>query len=140
MNEDPLGRNWRFYWDAPWAYRIWSITLRAQGPEGQLISHNMQVKLGAPELERRRADDIVLVLESGWWVTLRHEFANAPKTATAIVASASAELSEATALLTNARGDEASDLARALQARTFAAVGPAGWTGRDPEELSGPAG
>lgn len=48
LSENPSGSNWRSYWQAPDAYRLWGVTLRAQGPEGQRISHDLQVKLGAP--------------------------------------------------------------------------------------------
>jgi hypothetical protein len=132
LSESPDRSNWRSYWDAPDAYRLWSVTLRAQGPNGQLISHNAQVKLGAPDLSRNRADaDVVVWLPSGWWVTLRHEFAAAPKTATAIVASAAEEFSEFTTRVTDARGHEASELAIELEEREFRAVGPAVWLGHD---------
>lgn len=120
------------YWDAPRAYRLWTVALRVQGPDGQLVSHNVQVKLGAPDLSRGRADaDVVVWLPSGWWVTLRHEFAAAPKTAAAMLASAADELSEFTARATDARGQEASALAAELPARQFRAIGPAVWLGHD---------
>jgi hypothetical protein len=132
LSENPSGSNWRPYWDAPAAYRLWVLTLRAQGPDGRLISHNLQVKIGAADLSRGRADaNVVLWLESGWWVTLRHEFAAAPRTATAIVASAAAELSNFTARATDARGDEASRLQVEWQEQRFDAVGRASWVGRD---------
>ncbi len=74
LSEDPAGSNWRSYWDAPHAYRLWPSTLRAQAPDGRLISHNLQIKLGAPDLARERVDaPVVLWLPSGWWVTLQNE-------------------------------------------------------------------
>lgn len=132
LSENPHGSNWRSYWEAPDAYRLWAVALRAQGPERQLVSHNLQVKLGAPDLSRGQADaDVVLWLASGWWVTLRHEFAAAPKAATAIVRSAADELSKFTARATKARGDEANALAIELEKRQFQAVGPQVWLGHD---------
>lgn len=132
LSENPSGSNWRSFWDAPDAYRLWTVTLRAQGPNEELISHNLQVKLGAPDLSRGRADASVAVwLASGWWVTLRHEFAAAPTTAAAIVASAATELSEFTARATDARGEEAGALAVELEERRFEAVGPPVWLGHD---------
>jgi hypothetical protein len=35
LSENPYGSNWRSYWEAPHAYRLWAVTLCAQGPEGQ---------------------------------------------------------------------------------------------------------
>jgi hypothetical protein len=132
LSENPSGSNWRSYWEAPYAYRLWTVTLRVQGPDEQLISHNLQVKLGAPDLSRGRADaDVVLRLASGWWVTLRHEFAAAPRTGAKIVASAANELSEFTARATDACGEEASALAVDLEQRQFEAVGPSTWSGHD---------
>jgi hypothetical protein len=132
LSENPSGSNSRSYWDAPYAYRLWTVTLCVQAPDEQFISHNLQVKLGAPDLPRGRADaEVVLRLASGWWVTLRHEFAAAPRTATAIVASAANELSKFTALATDARGAEASRLAVDLKQRRFEAVGPMIWLGHD---------
>lgn len=69
-------------------------------------------------------------LPSGWWVTLRHEFA-AAKTGAAIVGSAAVELSEFTARLTNPRGEAASALAVELEDRRFHALGPPIWLGHD---------
>lgn len=131
LSEDPSGSNWRSYWAAPNAYRLWSLTLQVQGPDGRLISHNMQVKLGAPDLPREQADaQVALWLKSGWWVTLRHEFAASPKAATGIVASAADQLSAFTAQTTGARGDDASALQVEWEERRFAATGPAVWPGR----------
>jgi hypothetical protein len=108
------------------------VTLSTHKPDGHLISHNLQVKLAAPDLSRGRADaDVVVWLASGWWVTLRHEFAAAPMTGAAIVASTAEELSEFTARATDARGDDASALAVELEGRQFEAVGPGVWLGHD---------
>lgn len=132
LSENPSGSNWRPYWDAPDAYRLWTVTLGAQGPNGRPISHNLQVKAGAPDLSRGRADEnVVLWLPSGWWVTLRHEFAAAPRTATAIVVSAIEQLSNFTSRATDARGEEASALQVEWEERRFEAVGPAIWLGQD---------
>lgn len=132
LSENPSGHNSRSYWEAPQGYRLWTVTLCVQGPDVRLISHNVQVKLGAPDLSRGRADaEVVLRLASGWWVTLRHEFAAAPRTAATIVASAADELSAFTALATDARGDDASALTVALAERRFEAVGPSVWLGHD---------
>jgi hypothetical protein len=130
LSEDPFGSNWRPYWAAPDSYRLWSLTLQAHGPDGQLISHNTQVKLGAPDLPREQADaQVVLCLESTWWVTLRHEFAASPKAATDIVTSAADQLSAFTAQATGARGEDASALQVEWEGRRFIATGPAVWSG-----------
>ena len=132
LSEDPSGSNWRSYWDAPHAYRLWTLTLRAQAPDGRLISHNLQIKLGAPDLARERVDaPVVLWLPSGWWVTLRDEFAAAPTTAKEIVASASEELSDFTSRATSARGEDAGALQLEWEQRQFEAVGPAVGLGHD---------
>lgn len=129
LSEVPYGANWRPYWEAPEAYRLWTVTLRAEGPDGRLVSHNMQVKLGAPDLARGRADaHVALWLSSGWWATLRHEFAAAPQAAAAIVSSAADALSQVTARATTARGEEASTLAAELEELRFVATGPAVWS------------
>ena len=132
LSEDPSGSNRRSYWDAPHAYRLWALALSAQGPDGRPSSHDLQVKIGAPDLSRGRSDeDVVLWLQSGWWITLRHEFAAAPRTAAAIVTSAADELSIFTAKAADARGEAAAALQVEWEQQRFAAVGPAVWLGRD---------
>jgi hypothetical protein len=121
--------NARSYWDTPDTYRLWTMTFQVEGPDGRLISHNMQIKLGAPDLPRGPADvDVALWLPSGWWATLRHEFAAAPDTAVHVLSSVADELSALTAQATSARGQTASDLARELEHRRLVAHGPAVWT------------
>jgi hypothetical protein len=53
LSEVPSESNWRSYWDAPNAYRLWALELRAQGSGGRLISNNMQVKLGREKQSSR---------------------------------------------------------------------------------------
>jgi hypothetical protein len=129
LSEDPSGLSDRSYWEAPDAYRIWEIGFRVQGPDGHLLSHNLQFKLGAPDLTQvRRADlSVAMYLTSGWWVTLRHEFAAAPRAAEMIVASAADELAAITDRATGARGTDATEIASELASRRFRATGPAAW-------------
>src|SRR5580698_6491228 len=63
-----------------------------------LGGNNIQVVLGAPDQSRTGLDeDVVLWLDSGWWVTLRNEFARAPGVALRALESIAGELSAITA-------------------------------------------
>jgi|GEM_PF-4668975 hypothetical protein len=86
-----------------------------------LGGNNIQVVLGA-EGERRTGldEEVVLWLDSGWWVTLRNDFARAPDVARQIVGSIAGELSAITA---DPRGAEAA----VVFASTFEADGPDHW-------------
>jgi hypothetical protein len=53
-----------------------------------LGGNNVQAVLGAPDRKRFRLDrDVALWLPSGWWVSLRNQFAQAADVATKIVES-----------------------------------------------------
>ena len=43
LSENSSGSNWRPYWDVPDAYRLWTVTLGAQGPNGRPISPDRAV-------------------------------------------------------------------------------------------------
>jgi len=85
----------------------------------RLGGNNIQVVVGAPDERRQGLDeDVVLWLASGWWVTLRNEFARAPDVSSRILESAAETLSAMTA---DSRGAAASILGSAI----IEATGPA---------------
>lgn len=91
----------------------------------RLGGNNVQVVLGAPDRRRQRLDeDVAVWLESGWWVSLRNQFAQAPEVAATILASAASTL---TAEATGARGKDAEAVTRKLFSTTFEAAGPDYW-------------
>lgn len=94
----------------------------------RLGGNNVQVVLGAPDRRRQRLDeDVAVWLESGWWVSLRNQFAQAPEVAATILASAASTLSTLTAETTGARGRDAEAVARKLFSTTVEAAGPDYW-------------
>jgi hypothetical protein len=89
---------------------------------GPLGGNNIQVVLGAEGESRTGLDEqVVLWLDSGWWVTLRNDFARAPEVARQIVGSITRELSAITA---DPRGAEAT----VVFASTFETTGPDYWS------------
>lgn len=95
----------------------------------QLGGHNVQVVLGTPDQARRGLDeDVALTLDSGWWVTLRNQFARAPCEAVEIIESIRDALSEITADATAASsGDASQAIAKRLFSHVFKATGPDYW-------------
>ena len=86
-----------------------------------LGGNNIQVVLGAPGESRVGLDeDVVLWLESGWWVTMRNEFARAPDAARRVLESVADDLSAITA---DPRGAEAPVVFQS----TFQGSGPSHW-------------
>ena len=74
----------------------------------QLGGNNIQLVVGAPSQTRFGLDeDVVLWLDSGWWVTFRNEFARTPDVAHRILESAADALS---AITSDPRGADASIL------------------------------
>jgi hypothetical protein len=109
-------------------YRLLGFTLTAERRGKPLGGNNVQAVLGAPSQTRYRLDqDVALWLPSGWWVTLRNQFAAAPDIAKAILGSVADELGAATAHLTDAHGAEAYALTRGLFDRAFRLSGPDYW-------------
>jgi hypothetical protein len=108
--------------------RLLHFTLVASREGEPLGGNNVQARLGAPDQARYRLDrDVALWLRSGWWVSLRNQFAQVPEVATQILGSVHAELSEVTAALTTARGARTEELTHDLFARTFDAEGRDYW-------------
>ncbi len=131
LSEGSSGSNWRSYWAAPDAYRLWSLTLQARGPDERLISHNMQVKLGAPDLPREQADaQVALMAEIRVVGDAPPRVRRVAEGRNRHVTSVADQLSAFTAQATGARGDDASTLEVEWEERRFAATGPAGWPGR----------
>jgi hypothetical protein len=87
----------------------------------QLGGNNIQLVVGAPGQTRVGLDeDVILWLDSGWWVTLRNEFARAPDVAHRILESAADALS---AITSDPRGADAS----ILDSTAIEAAGPSHW-------------
>lgn len=93
-----------------------------------LGGHNVQVVLGAPDRVRRGLDEeVALTLPSGWWVSLRNQFALAPCVALEILESASDRLAQITREATEATGEATHELSRKLFATVVEATGPDYW-------------
>ena len=106
-------------------YRLLRFDMTVERDGKRLGGNNIQVVVGAPDEERRGLDrDVVVWLESGWWVSLRNQFAEAPDAAAAIVASIAGAVSALTAEATGARGRDAEVVTQKLFSTTFEATGP----------------
>jgi hypothetical protein len=78
-------------------HRLSELSMTVERDDVPLGGHNIQVVLGAPDQPRAGLnEDVALWLDSGWWVTLRNQFALAPAVATTILESAADELSRLT--------------------------------------------
>jgi hypothetical protein len=103
-----------------------NLTVEYEGK--QLGGNNIQAVLGAPDQPRRGLDEeVALWLDSGWWVSLRNQFALAPCVAVEILSSVADGLSTITAQLTLARGPEGKELSDRLFATSLTGAGPAYW-------------
>jgi hypothetical protein len=86
-----------------------------------LGGNNIQAVVGAPGQKRIGRDaQVVLWLDSGWWVAVRNEFARAPDVAHRILESGADALS---AITSHPHGADASILGSAV----IEAVGPSHW-------------
>jgi hypothetical protein len=109
-------------------YRLLSFTMTAERNGSKLGGNNIQVVIGAPDQQRRGLDgDVAVWLESGWWVTLRNQFAQPPDVAAQILTTLAGALSTITAEATDARGEDAQAVTAKLFSATFDAVGPDYW-------------
>jgi hypothetical protein len=87
----------------------------------RLGGNNIQLVVGAPSQPRRGLnEDVILWLDSGWWVTFRNEFARAPDVAHRILESAADALS---AITSDPRGADASILGSTV----IETAGPSHW-------------
>lgn len=111
------------------AGRLLGFDMTAEHDGRPLGGHNVQVVLGAPDRIRRGLDeDVALALDTGWWVTLRNQFALASCVAIEILDSAKDALTEVTAEANSASGEAAEELWRKLRSTVFGATGPDYWT------------
>jgi hypothetical protein len=86
-----------------------------------LGGNNIQLTVGAPGQTPVGLDeDMILCLDSGWWVALRNEFARAPDVASRILESAADALS---AITSDPRGADAAILGSTV----IGAAGPSHW-------------
>lgn len=109
-------------------YRLLGFKLTVERDGKRLGGNNVQAVVGAPDQKRLRLDaDVCVWLSSGWWVSLRNQFARAPDVAAAILTSAGGRLSELTAEATDARGKDAEVLTRKVFAAVVKATGPDYW-------------
>jgi hypothetical protein len=108
--------------------RLLGFDLTVEHDEKKLGGNNIQAVIGAPDRQRRGLDeDVALWLSSGWWVTLRNQFALAPCEALEILSSVADELSSITAEANQARGADAEALSRKLSEAAFSGEGPDYW-------------
>jgi hypothetical protein len=100
------------------------ITVQRDGRN--LGGHNVQAAFGAAGRSDPR-HDVALTLGSGWCVTLRNQFAQAPEVALEILRSAQAGLELVTADANAVQGVAAHELSGRVLSMTFEAVGPDYW-------------
>jgi hypothetical protein len=113
-------------WNEPDA-RMVHFTLVALRERRPLGGHNIQAHVGSATRYAGAPADVDVWLSSGWWVSFRNQFAQAPDVAAKIIASADDELSKITAELERARGTEMVEAKDRLWAMTFHATGPDYW-------------
>lgn len=110
------------------AYRLLNFTMTAERDGKPLGGNNIQLSLGTPDQRRYRLDeDVVLWLASGWWVSLRNQFALAPGVAAEIVGSVAGPLSDLTARAQSARGRQTKTVSDEIFAASLTATGPDYW-------------
>lgn len=120
-------------WAPGRARRLVAFDITVEHDGEPLGGHNVQAVLGAPDYhppDPRNTglnQQVALTLDSGWWITLRNQFADAPDVAARILSSAGEELSGATSRASEARDDETDALWSWLRATHFAASGPDYW-------------
>lgn len=126
---NPKSGGWSHHPDAHHPdYRLLNFMLTASRDGSPLGGNHVQAVLGAPDQTRFRLDEEVAIwLPSGWWVSLRNQFRQAPEVATEILSSVDDELAEATALLSAARGRRTEELSADLFGKVFRAEGPDYW-------------
>lgn len=108
--------------------RIVHLDMTVEHDGKPLGGHNVQIVLGAADEVRRGLDeDVALTLSTGWWVSLRNQFAVAPCVAMDILGAASDELEAITAAATEASGDAATRLYERLSTSSLNARGPDYW-------------
>lgn len=110
------------------SYRLWYFTMTAERAAKRLGGNSVQVVIGAPDMPRSgRNETVALWLDSGWWISLRNQFAQAPEVAVIILRSVSDDLSAATAEATNTRGKQASEVELTVSSLLLDATGHDRW-------------
>lgn len=128
VSANPSGANRWSFWEKPMTYRLWYFTMTAAHDDHRIGGNNVQLVVGAADMPREgRNVDVALWLRSGWWVSLRNQFADRPRAAVQIISSVADELSALTAKATQARGEQASELASEIEDVVLKAVGPEEW-------------
>ncbi len=113
-------------WSAAPGRPLVEFSMTAECHARLLGCHNIQVVVGAPNQPQRGLnEDVLMWLDSGWWITLRNQFDQAPDTALNVIRSVEAELSAMTAEITAAGED--GPVVRKLFATEFEATGPDYW-------------
>jgi hypothetical protein len=109
--------------------RFFEVSLAVERDAGvPLGGHNIQVVLGAPDQARHGLnEDVVLWLDSGWWVTLRNQFADAPDVAISILRPAADELSRLTELVSSGECGQHQALLERVHAISIETAGPDYW-------------
>lgn len=107
--------------------RMVSFTLKALRNGTPLGGHNIQAHVESVTARRAAPADAAIRLASGWWVSFRNQFADAPEVATKIITSVEPELTEITDALEQARGAEMVAAKDRLWATTFEGSGPDFW-------------
>jgi len=108
--------------------RLLTFNLTVRYDDKALGGTNIQVVVGAADQPRHGLDeDVEMWLDSGWWVTLRNQFALAPCVAHEIILSVANDLSAVTEEANTARGSDDAELTHRLFATTFHGEGPASW-------------
>jgi hypothetical protein len=125
----PKSGGWNAHPDAHASnYRLLNFTMRGERRGDPLGGMNIQVVTGAPDGPRFGLDeDVNLWLPSGWWVTFRNQFADAPGVACEILGSIVDQLAAVTGKANEARGLAAEEVTREVFASRFDGVGPDYW-------------
>ena len=108
--------------------RFFEVSLTAERDGVPLGGHNIQVVLGAPDKARHGLnEDVVLWLDSGWWVTLRNQFAGAPDVAISILRPAANGLSRFIELVSAGESGQHEALLERVHAISIETPGPDYW-------------
>ncbi|MGH2891888.1 MAG: hypothetical protein ACRDPM_01285 [Solirubrobacteraceae bacterium] len=109
-------------------YRLLRFDMTVERDGKRHGGNNIHAVIGAPDQPQRGLDEGVCCwLTSGWWVSLRNQFAAAPDAAAAILSSAANALSALTAEATDARGADAEVVTQRVFSAAFTAAGPDYW-------------
>jgi hypothetical protein len=109
-------------------YRLLGFDLTVEHEGKSLGGNNIQAVVGAPSGARYGLDeDVALWLSSGWWVSLRNQFAAAPEAAKTVLFAASDELAAFTSRASQAAGAEANAVTKELFEMEFRATAPDPW-------------